>query len=250
MYNKIKNPVSGRFININSKLGKNIIKRYLSIIKGGSSTEEVLLDTVDELIKEYLCPITHQLMIDPVIIDSGNTFEREAILRYFQNHNRDPVTNEILSNREVIPNKHLKGAINRFVDNYDKKYGRQEGEKWNEIKELVSDFKTTINERTRQQRRQQETVPASQGQSSQPAIQPASQPVATPTSQGAIIRERRTEPMSDEEYNRDDRTIEEIARYLENKTSNAQVIQDGVRHFSTQTRLSYRDAMMYLRYVL
>ena len=244
MYNKIKNPVSGRFININSKLGKNIIKRYLSIIKGGSSTEEVLLDTVDELIKEYLCPITHELMIDPVIIDSGNTFEREAILRYFQTHNRDPVTNEILSNREVIPNKHLKGAINRFVDNYEKKYGAQKGEKWNEIKNLVSDFKTTINRQNCQQRRQQETVPTSQDQSSQPA----SQPVAMPPSQGALIRELRTEPMSDEEYNREGRSIEEITRFLENETSNAQVIQDGLRHFATQNRLSYRDAMMYLRY--
>ena len=41
MYNKIKNPTTGRFVNINSKLGKTIINNYLNILNtdqlGGSN---------------------------------------------------------------------------------------------------------------------------------------------------------------------------------------------------------------------
>lgn len=258
MYNKIKNPISGRFISINSKLGKNIIKKYLSIISGGSSPEEVLLETVEEIIKEYLCPITHELMIDPVMIDSGNTFEREAILKYFENHNKDPETNEVLDNKKLIANKHLKGAINRFVDNFNKKYGGQKGERWDEIKNLVSDFKTNLNRlNIQKQLRQQETALASPHQSTQPASQPisqqvsqpVSQPVRQPTSQVHSNIPHRTEPMATEEYNREGRSNEELTRFLENETPNAQVIQDALRHLASQNRSSYRDASMYLRFI-
>ena len=37
MYNKIVNPNTGRKVNINSRLGKKIIKNYL-ILLGGSTT--------------------------------------------------------------------------------------------------------------------------------------------------------------------------------------------------------------------
>ncbi len=34
MYTKIHNPLTNRYVKINSKLGKNILKRYLEIIGG------------------------------------------------------------------------------------------------------------------------------------------------------------------------------------------------------------------------
>ena len=35
MYQKIVNPVTNRFVNLNSKLGKKILKTYLLTLKGG-----------------------------------------------------------------------------------------------------------------------------------------------------------------------------------------------------------------------
>ena len=39
MWNKIVNPLTGRKVNINSKLGQTIIKKYLNVLVGGSSKE-------------------------------------------------------------------------------------------------------------------------------------------------------------------------------------------------------------------
>ena len=40
-YLKIKNPNTSRFVNINSKLGKNILQKYLRWISGGSSPNQM-----------------------------------------------------------------------------------------------------------------------------------------------------------------------------------------------------------------
>lgn len=37
MYNRIKNPSSGKYVNINTKLGKSILEKYIFILHGGSS---------------------------------------------------------------------------------------------------------------------------------------------------------------------------------------------------------------------
>jgi len=44
MWNKIVNPLTGRKVNINSKLGQSIIQNYLSILVGGSSKEAIKKD--------------------------------------------------------------------------------------------------------------------------------------------------------------------------------------------------------------
>ena len=58
---------------------------------------------------ELLCPITHEVMVDPVITADGHTYERAAIQRVFQNtargeDPRSPVTGLLLSSRLLIPN--------------------------------------------------------------------------------------------------------------------------------------------------
>ena len=52
MYLKNLNPQTNRKVNINSKLGKNILKRYLDIIYGGSSNDDESNDNdLDEKLK-------------------------------------------------------------------------------------------------------------------------------------------------------------------------------------------------------
>ena len=58
---------------------------------------------------ELLCPITHKVMVDPVIAMDGHTYEKAAIERVFEDtpvdeYPRSPVTGGLLSSRSLIPN--------------------------------------------------------------------------------------------------------------------------------------------------
>lgn len=71
---------------------------------------------IPEDMKDIICPITTEIMIDPVIIESGNTYEREAILKWLEKNNTDPLTNEILKHKFVTPNRTVKKMITSFLD--------------------------------------------------------------------------------------------------------------------------------------
>ena len=56
-------------------------------------------------------------MRDPVIIESGFTYEREAILKHFKmNSNIDPITRQQVDPRVLIPNIQLKQATEHFIE--------------------------------------------------------------------------------------------------------------------------------------
>ena len=62
--------------------------------------------------REYLCPISLDLMDDPVILCTGHTFDRLNIETWFQNGNRtDPCTGAQLPRRSLTPNFALRDAI-------------------------------------------------------------------------------------------------------------------------------------------
>eukprot|EP00501_MAST-03F_sp_TOSAG23-6_P000545 GSMAST32.ASY1.ANO1.566.1 assembled CDS len=59
-------------------------------------------------INDLCCPITLDIYKDPVVAADGHTYERAAILRHFQTKNTSPLTNEVLPNRNLVPNLHCK----------------------------------------------------------------------------------------------------------------------------------------------
>merc|ERR1719445_1468513 len=65
--------------------------------------------------EHYICPITQELMNDPVIVSSGHTFERNAIIEWFDDgNNLNPLTGQSLENNNVKPNYALKEAIKEY----------------------------------------------------------------------------------------------------------------------------------------
>ncbi len=73
--------------------------------------------------EDILCPITSQIMTEPVmLIDSGNTYEREGILQWLEKNNTDPLTNEILNNKSIKPNLMAKRLIVSFLDKHKLTY--------------------------------------------------------------------------------------------------------------------------------
>ncbi|XP_043714501.1 U-box domain-containing protein 15-like [Telopea speciosissima] len=61
---------------------------------------------------EFLCPITLELMTDPVIVATGQTYERESIQKWLDsNHRTCPKTGQILVHLALAPNFALRNLI-------------------------------------------------------------------------------------------------------------------------------------------
>jgi hypothetical protein len=73
-----------------------------------------LTDDFARIPDEYRCPITREIMDDPVICSDGHTYEREAIERWLRNHRNSPKTNAPLPTRTVLPNHNLRAIIESF----------------------------------------------------------------------------------------------------------------------------------------
>lgn len=71
-----------------------------------------------EVPEDFVCPITHEILQDPVLIEDGFTYERSAILEWFSKEKiTSPMTNAVLTSTEVYSNDKLK----REIENYMKK---------------------------------------------------------------------------------------------------------------------------------
>ena len=67
-------------------------------------------DTPDD----YKCPITHEIMRDPVSTINGFTYERTAIKKWILIKETEPLTNLPLSSTILLPNTRLKEEIDNF----------------------------------------------------------------------------------------------------------------------------------------
>ena len=72
------------------------------------STEELLGG--DEM-QGIRCPITQQVMSDPVSCADGHTYERAAIEEWLARNHRSPLTNAKLAHKKLVPNHALRGII-------------------------------------------------------------------------------------------------------------------------------------------
>ncbi|EOY23638.1 hypothetical protein QUC31_008359 [Theobroma cacao] len=70
-----------------------------------------------EPLQSFYCPITMDVMVDPVEISSGRTFERSAIERWFADGNKHcPSTSIHLDSLVLQPNKTLRQSIEEWKD--------------------------------------------------------------------------------------------------------------------------------------
>ena len=64
---------------------------------------------------DFLCPITYELMREPVLVADGSTYEREAIEHWLKTHSTSPVTNERLAHTMIVPNNMARSLIRDFA---------------------------------------------------------------------------------------------------------------------------------------
>lgn len=69
-----------------------------------------------EIPYEFLCPITHEIMREPVTCSDGFTYEKQAIVEWFMSGKyTSPMTNETLASTTYTTNCDLRNQIHRFV---------------------------------------------------------------------------------------------------------------------------------------
>ena len=63
-----------------------------------------------------VCPISMELMRDPVMAMDGHTYERRNIERWLADHQTSPKTNEPLPSLTLVPNHAVKSMVQDYLD--------------------------------------------------------------------------------------------------------------------------------------
>ena len=85
-------------------------KRWGLFFRGG--TEENEEDPVNH--NEFNCPITCDLMMDPVVCADGTSYERTAIEQWLSVHNTSPLTGAVLPHKNLVPNLSLRALVEDY----------------------------------------------------------------------------------------------------------------------------------------
>ena len=75
----------------------------------GNNAEPVLPREID-VPNEFLCPISYELMENPVILDDGHTYERDAIITWLKKNKKSPITGLDVAG-DLTPNYAIKSLI-------------------------------------------------------------------------------------------------------------------------------------------
>lgn len=69
--------------------------------------------------EELVCPLTHELMVDPVMTDDGQTYERAPLERWLASHDTDPLTGMHLKDKTLRPNVLVRGLCRKYAERVD-----------------------------------------------------------------------------------------------------------------------------------
>lgn len=78
---------------------------------------ELLIEAFDavKVPDTFLCPITKEIMIDPMVASDGHSYEREAIETVLRTSKKSPMTREVLKS-SLVPNRALRKRLREYAD--------------------------------------------------------------------------------------------------------------------------------------
>jgi len=91
----------------------------MSVASLASSVAASALDdrsAADDTPHMLICPLTRELMRDPVSTVDGQVYERDAILRWLEKHDTSPLTGEALPIKLLIPSLPLRSMISARLE--------------------------------------------------------------------------------------------------------------------------------------
>ena len=69
--------------------------------------------------KYLICPISQELLEEPVLTSDGHTYERKNIEAWLQNHSTSPITGLPLADKTLRPNFAIKMAVQAYQEVLD-----------------------------------------------------------------------------------------------------------------------------------
>jgi len=69
---------------------------------------------MDAIADEWMCPITQELPIDPVMAEDGKIYERAAIAKWLGEHQRSPSTGAVMGTK-LVPSPQVRNTIEHLV---------------------------------------------------------------------------------------------------------------------------------------
>jgi len=73
------------------------------------------MDELDAVLENsFRCPISMEIMSDPVYAADGHTYEKVEMERWLQTKTTSPLTNEVLANKGLLPNYNLRSQIKEY----------------------------------------------------------------------------------------------------------------------------------------
>jgi len=82
----------------------------------------------------FCCPLTSDLMTDPVVDPEGNTYDRIAIVAWLKDHQTSPITRNPLQAKDLVSNRALKASIDLY---FKAAIGKINDTAVKDVKELV-----------------------------------------------------------------------------------------------------------------
>ncbi|XP_042215697.1 WD repeat, SAM and U-box domain-containing protein 1-like isoform X2 [Homarus americanus] len=100
---------------LEEKLGVGHRNRILRLVRKSSQDSLTKKEAPNAPPSEYLCPITQELISDPVLCADGFTYERVAMEAWLASGKRtSPMTNEKLTHLTLTPNRTLRTLIQSY----------------------------------------------------------------------------------------------------------------------------------------
>jgi hypothetical protein len=87
-------------------------------------TDEEYDYVVSKIEKELVCPISLEIMSNPVNTACGHSFENEELISWIQKREFCPVCNQKINEREIFPNFSLKSLIEKEVRKLKNEFNR------------------------------------------------------------------------------------------------------------------------------
>lgn len=72
-----------------------------------------------EIPNEFMCPITGEIMMEPVIASDGETYDRSGIEAWMRGWDTSPITTERLAHKWLTPNRNMARCIQMFREKID-----------------------------------------------------------------------------------------------------------------------------------
>jgi hypothetical protein len=73
-------------------------------------------NTTIDIPNEYFCPISKEIMLEPVVIRDGYTYEKKSIMEWFKYSSKSPITSKIVRNKIYLNNTSLRNMIREWLD--------------------------------------------------------------------------------------------------------------------------------------